>query len=424
MGSINIPYHKSEQKISIQKRFIQNIIESDVDDIEPDQDETEIVEKALDEPIDSPPLSQLAKNNDEALIITSDHTRPVPSSITLPILLNRIREANPEIKVKILIATGLHRAPTKKEQIDKFGKKIVENENIIVHDSKDHEAIEKVGTLPSGGELHLNRNILQTDLLIADGFIEPHFFAGFSGGRKSVLPGVAGYNTVLGNHCAEFISSNHAKTGILKNNPIQKDMLYAADKAGLDFILNVIINSEKEIIRAFAGDYNTAHQQGVNFLKDKAAVKTERTDIVITSNGGYPLDQNIYQSVKGMTAGEACCKEGGVIIMVAGCADGAGGESFYKEMAQADSPQEVLEKTRKKSRIETIPEQWEYQILARILSKHTVIMVTDKIEPDIIKKMHMKHAKTLEQALEKAREITTQDAKINVIPEGVSVIIK
>jgi len=424
MGSINIPYHKSEQKISIQKRFIQNIIESDVDDIEPDQDETEIVEKALDEPIDSPPLSQLAKNNDEALIITSDHTRPVPSSITLPILLNRIREANPEIKVKILIATGLHRAPTKKEQIDKFGKKIVENENIIVHDSKDHEAIEKVGTLPSGGELHLNRNILQTDLLIADGFIEPHFFAGFSGGRKSVLPGVAGYNTVLGNHCAEFISSNHAKTGILKNNPIQKDMLYAADKAGLDFILNVIINSEKEIIRAFAGDYNTAHQQGVNFLKDKAAVKNERTDIVITSNGGYPLDQNIYQSVKGMTAGEACCKEGGVIIMVAGCADGAGGESFYKEMAQADSPQKVLEKTRKKSRIETIPEQWEYQILARILSKHTVIMVTDKIEPDIIKKMHMKHAKTLEQALEKAREITTQDAKINVIPEGVSVIVR
>jgi nickel-dependent lactate racemase len=347
----------------------------------------------------------------------------VPSHITIPILLKRIRKANPDIKIKILIATGAHRAPTKKEMLNKFGEKVVQNETILVHDSKDNDTLVKIDKLPSGGDLVLNRHAIETDLLIAEGFIEPHFFAGFSGGRKSILPGIAGYDTVLANHCAEFIDSPYARTGILENNPIHKDMIYAARAANLKFILNVIINSNKELIRACSGHIAKAHEQGCQFVLEQARSSSKPADITITSNGGYPLDQNIYQSVKGMTAGEAACKSGGVIIMVAACSDGHGGESFYRQMAEAKSPARVLAKTLRRDRDETIPEQWEYQILSRILNKHTVIMVTDMCHPELIKNMHMEHARNIEEALKKAYQITGPDPKINLIPNGVSVII-
>jgi len=147
-------------------------------------------------------------------------------------------------------------------------------------------------------------------------------------------------------------------------------------------------------------------------------------DIVITSNGGYPLDQNIYQSVKGMTAAEAMANEGGVIIMVAACNDGHGGESFFKNMAEASHPQEVLERALQISRDETVPDQWEYQILARILDRFRVILVTDMCDPSLIKAMHLDHAQTIEDALDQARRIKGEEAKIAVIPDGVSVIVK
>ena len=167
-----------------------------------------------------------------------------------------------------------------------------------------------------------------------------------------------------------------------------------------------------------------AHQEGCDFLNKFCQVKRIPADIVITTNGGYPLDQNIYQSVKGMTAAEATANEGGVIIMVAACNDGHGGDSFYNNMANASHPKEVLQKALQVSRDETVPDQWEYQILARILDRFRVILVTDMCDPDMIRAMHMSHASTIEDALNKARKITGNDAKITIIPDGVSVIVK
>jgi len=201
-------------------------------------------------------------------------------------------------------------------------------------------------------------------------------------------------------------------------------MLYAAKQAELAFILNVVIDSEKKVIKAFAGDSELAHTKGCEFVMELASVTAVKADIVISTNGGYPLDQNIYQSVKGMTAAEATCKEGGVIIMVSACNDGHGGKSFYDNMSNATSPREVLDKTIKVGRNETVPDQWEFQILARILDKHTVILVTDMCDPKIIKKMHMQHAATFEKALEKAFHIKGNDATITVLPDGVSVVVK
>lgn len=423
MAKIGLPYNKRTIEVEIDDKNLAGVLSSRAEDYKPQFGESEIVERALDNPIASPKLEELVKNKKNMVIITSDHTRPVPSKIITPILLKRIRNVNPDIKIKILIATGFHRLTTREELIDKFGKEIVEKEDIVVHDSRDEKNLVKIGILPSGGDLIINKIAAETELLIAEGFIESHFFAGFSGGRKSVLPGIASAKTIMANHCSEFIASPYARTGKLNSNPIHKDMLYAAEKAKLAFIINVVIDGDKKIINAFAGDSKIAHEEGCKFVMDLSKVDKVQADIAISTNGGYPLDQNIYQSVKGMTAAEATCKEGGVIIMVAACNDGHGGEGFYNSLVSVSSPQEFLDKVSKVPRGETAPDQWESQILARILSTHTVIMVTDMCDPQIIKNIHMQHASTVSEALTKAYAIMGKDAKVAVIPDGVSVIV-
>lgn len=363
--------------IEIPDANFQGVLESHPADCVMEGTEQEIVERALDNAIGSPSLEELAKDKKNVVIISSDHTRPVPSHVTMPILLRRLREANPDIDITILIATGFHRATTHEELVQKYGEKIVNEEKIVVHDSQDDAAMADLGKLPSGGALKINKLAVEADLLIAEGFIESHFFAGFSGGRKSVLPGIASATTVMANHCSEFIASPYARTGILKNNPIHKDMLYAAQQAGLAFILNVVINAEKKVIAAFAGDSEKAHLTGCEYVLKMAEVKAQPADIVVTTNGGYPLDQNIYQSVKGMTAAEANCKKDGVIIMVSACNDGHGGQSFYENLRDVESPRALLDRIAKVPRNETIPDQWE---------------------------MHMEHAYTFEDALQRAFE--------------------
>ncbi|ERK31438.1 nickel-dependent lactate racemase [Clostridium intestinale] len=424
MNTIDIPYSNKTLKINIEDKNLKGILESKANNYRASISQDEIVNKALDNPVGSKSLEELVKGKNNIVIITSDHTRPVPSKITMPILLKRIRNVNPNINIKILIATGFHRPTTKEEMINKFGKTIAENEEIINHISTDESTLVNVGTLPSGGELYLNKLAMETELLISEGFIEPHFFAGFSGGRKSILPGIASAKTIMANHCSEFINSSKARTGIIKDNPIHKDMLYAAEKANLAFILNVVIDEDKNIINAFAGDSKLAHEEGCKFVMELSSVKSIPSDIVVSSNGGYPLDQNIYQSVKGMTAAEATCRKDGVIIMIAACNDGHGGQSFYDNVAQAKNPQELLDKVLTVPRNETIPDQWEFQILARILCNYTVIMVTDMCDPDMIKSMHMKHANTFEEALEMAYKIKGKDAEVVVIPNGVGVVVK
>lgn len=424
MAKIKIPYHKRMLEIEVDDKNLVGVLESKAEKFKTELTQTEIVEKALDNPIGSPKLEELVKGKNNMVIICSDHTRPVPSKIIMPVLLRRIREVNPDIDIKILIATGFHRATTHEELVNKFGNEIVANEQIVIHDAFDDSSLVKIGTLPSGGELIINKLAIETELLIAEGFIEAHFFAGFSGGRKSVLPGIASATTVMANHCGEFIGSPFARTGNLENNPIHRDMLYAAEKAKLAFIINVVIDSEKNVINAFAGHRERAHEKGCNFVLELSKIDKVDADIVVSTNGGYPLDQNIYQSVKGMTAAEATCKEGGVIIMVAACNDGHGGQSFYDNLANSKSPAELLDKIAKVPRNETVPDQWEFQILARMLNKYTVIMVTDMCDPTMIKNMHMEHAFSFEEALNRAYDLKGKDAKVAVIPDGVSVIVR
>lgn len=420
---INLPYGKKKISLAIPEERVEAVLTSKVEDYDPGKSQSEIVKAALNSPIASEPLRELAKGKDKIVIISSDHTRPVPSQITMPILLEEIREGNPAADITVLVATGFHRPSTREELQAKYGNEIVARERIINHDSRDIESLVKIGTLPSGGELIINKLAVEADLLIAEGFIEPHFFAGFSGGRKSILPGIVSKDTVLANHCSEFIGHERARTGILKGNPLHEDMIYAAEKANLSFILNVILNGEKEIINAFAGQRERAHDEGCQFLSSLAGVEKKEADIVITTNGGYPLDQNIYQSVKSMTAAETCCRENGVIIVLAECSDGHGGESFYKTFAETESVQQVMDEIVARPRQDTIPDQWESQVLARILLKYNVIMVSE-VDRKIVEEMQMHWAPDINKAIKMAEKMNGKQARITVIPDGVAVIVK
>ena len=302
-----------------------------------------------------------------------------------------------------------------------FGDEIVDNERIVVNNAFNPDDFVRRCTLPSGAEFCVNKVAVDCDLLITEGFIEPHFFAGFSGGRKSILPGICSQETVNENHSYKAISSPYANTGILEHNPIHEDMEYAARNVNVQFIFNVALNGEKKVIAAWCGDLVKAHAEGVKFIREWSQASGIVGDIVVTSNGGYPLDQNLYQSPKAVATAEACAGEDGVIIMVCSCCDGMGGTHFAK-LIKMGTPEEIDAYLSKIPPKETIPEQWCPQIYARILKKHKVILVSTFLTPEEIRACNMIPASTPDEALEIAYSIKGKDAKVVVIPDGVAVL--
>lgn len=426
MANITLPYGRENKTVCIPDERLRGILVSGAHGYHAEKQEREIVRDAMEHPIGSPRLRELAKGKDNIVLIASDHTRPVPSKVIFPEMLKEIKEGNPNAKLTVLIATGFHRETTREELADKFGEEYLDRDDIrfVVHKSHNKEEMKEMGVLPSGGILKVNRIAAEADLLISEGFIEPHFFAGFSGGRKSILPGVSSAETVMANHCSKFIDSPNARTGILDGNPIHKDMVFAAKTLKLAFIVNVVLDENKKVIRAYAGDFDQAHREGCRFVDKLSGVDAIPADIVISTNGGYPLDQNIYQSVKGMTAAEATCNPGGVIIMVAECGQGHGGQSLYDTFAGGRDKNEIMKQFLDTPMEKTIPDQWEAQILCRILLKHKVIMVTGAPE-SMVRDMQMDYAESVEKAIRMADAyLGKTDAGITVIPDVVSVIVR
>jgi hypothetical protein len=426
MATVQLPFGKDKISVNIPDERFNGTLVSGAHSFKVDKSETQIVKDAIQNPINSKRLCELVKGKNNIVMIASDHTRPVPSKVIMPVVLEEIKAGNPDAKLTVLIATGFHRPTTREELVYKFGEDIVNRDDIkfVIHESEKAEDMVELGVLPSGGILRINKLAVEADLLISEGFIEPHFFAGFSGGRKSVLPGIASAVTVMANHCSKFINSEYSRTGILDGNPIHKDMVFAAEKANLAFIINVVINENKQVIDAYAGHYNDAHVKGCAFVKELSGVDAIPAKIAISTNGGYPLDQNIYQSVKGMTAAEATCKEGGVIIMVTDCSAGHGGQSLYDTFANEKDKNKIMKIFLDTPMEETVADQWESQILCRILLKYKVIMVTNAPE-QMIKDMHMDYAKSVDEAIAMADEyLGSNNEKITVIPDGVSVIVR
>lgn len=419
--TIPIPYYTSTLALHVEEENLKAVLTAKMHGFHAEKSQEQLVLDALEHPVGSPRLRTLAEGKRKIVIVTSDHTRAVPSKITLPLLLKEIRSGNPDADITILIATGLHRPTTEEEQRRMFGDAIVDHEKIAINNAFDPKQFVELCILPSGAVFQVNRLAAECDLLVTEGFVEPHFFAGFSGGRKSILPGICSERTVNENHSYKAVSHPRSNSGMLKDNPIHADMLCAAKAVNVQFIFNVALDGEKKIVAAWAGDLEQAHEAGVAFIRQWSQCPVVTGDIVITSNGGYPLDQNLYQSPKAMATAEACAGEDGVIIMCCSCCDGMGGAHFG-QLIQRGTPDEIDRYLSSIPPEKTIPEQWCTQVCVRVLRKHPVILVTTFLSHDEVRKANMIPASTPDEALEIAYRLKGEQASVVVIPDGVSVL--
>lgn len=383
-------------------------------------DEYELVRQALENPISSPRLRELAVGVKTALLVTNDITRPMPSKITIPALIDELESANPNIQITIIVASGLHREMTRDELIDKMGEDIVQKYKVLVHNAYDKETLVFKGTLEHGTPLWLNRAAVENELIIAEGFIEAHWLAGFSGGRKSIMPGICGCDTVAHNHGPKNVDHLLTRPGLLEGNPAHEEFCEAARRAKLQFILNVVLDKDKHISKAFAGDAFAAHEAGCNFVGELMHAPCTKSDITITSNGGYPLDLNLYQCVKGIDTASFATKENGVIIMCCGCREGIGHGGFLKVFSLGSSPEELLEKMHSGEILEY--DQWGSQLMLNYAKRFKVIIVSENITAQEAQLMYLDHAASLPEAIKAAEKYVGGSPIYNIIPEGPVII--
>ena len=407
---IELPYGSSLLKVRIPTSNITCILNTQ--DVKSLANEREAITNSLRAPIGCPPLLDCVNKNDRVVVIVTDNTRPCPEDRLLPPILAELEEKVPRENITIIVALGLHPPLDKQELVKKLGRDIVENYNVMNHDVNQTV---NIGTTSRGTPVDINTRVVEADFRLSTGFIEPHFFAGFSGGRKSVAPGVFSVRSAYHNHSYAMIEHSCVKAGILKGNPIHEDMVEQARMAKLNFIVNVLLNKKREITHVVAGEPIKAHEKGCQIERDIAGVKVaHKVDITITTNSGAPLDMDLYQSCKGIDTAAQITRDGGIIIIASACSAGVGPEAFRELHASVSSPKEVLQKIRRE---EPIGVQWENQILARTQLKNDVYLVSG-LEDSAVKDMMMTPISTIEEGLEKAFKNLGDNAEIAVIPEG------
>ena len=388
-------------------------------------DETEAIRSALRKPIGTPPLRDLVKPDDTLAIVFSDITRPQPRERMLPVLLEELAHV-PTENIVLINALGTHRPNTEEELIEMLGREIAESYRVVQHDVWDKGNMVYLGPTRFGHETYINDTYMGARVKILTGFIEPHFFAGFSGGPKAILPGLADERSVLGNHDAEMIGHARATWGVTeacpelgrRGNPIWEEMREMAARTEPTFLLNVTLNKNKEITGVFAGDVWQAYAAGTAFARNSVMVPVpEPFDIVVTSNSGYPLDLNLYQAVKGMSAAALVVKERGSIIAAAECWDGIPDHGEYKNILKmADSPQQLLEVIRAPGFL--MQDQWEAQVQAQIQLKADVYVKTSYLSDEQIREALLLPCHSIEETLAQLLERYGPDATICVLPEG------
>ncbi len=390
------------------------------------EDPINAIRNAIRNPIGTPSLKKIVKSKKEiksVCIIVSDSTRPVPSHLLLKGLLKELNDYGfQEDKILVLIATGLHRTSRKDELERILGECLASNVKIVDHIARDKNSLTYLGNTSKNIPIYINKHYYESDLKILTGYVEPHFFFGFSGGRKSIIPGIAGAETILANHSAENIASPNARFGVYKNNPMAENSTEIAKQVGVDFVVNVSINEKHEITQIAAGDFERVHKKLVNYqLKHIFKEIQEPFDIVVCGNGGHPLDLNLYQAVKSMAIGEMAVKKNGTIISVNECAEGiGGGQDEFKKLLYSDMSPEVIYKKILNKEI-VVPDQWEIQVLTRIMMTAEIYIVS-KMKEDEIGNIGLKHAKTVEEAIKISLNKHGSKAKILFLPNGPQIL--
>jgi nickel-dependent lactate racemase len=376
------------------------------------EDEEEAMRDALANPIGCPSLKECLRENDKVVVITTDNTRHCPDDKIVPVILRELEKVVPRRNISVVVALGLHPPLKREELIRKLGREIVENYAVINHNP---EQTVRLGSTSSGTPVEINSVVAAADFRISTGFIEPHFFAGFSGGRKSVAPGVSSAAAIRHNHGFEMVNHPRARAGILAGNPIHEDLVEQAKIAKLDFILNVLLNQEKQITHVFAGNPWLAHERGCAAEREIVQVELEhKVDICIVSNGGAPLDLDFYQTCKGIDTASQITRDGGIIIAASSCSQGLGPESFSGLHALSSSPDDVLE-TLRAGQHDGVG--WQNQILARAQLKQSIYILSD-LDDRVVEQMKVTPIHAIEEGLERAFKVLGKDAEIAVIPEG------
>jgi nickel-dependent lactate racemase len=373
--------------------------------------------QALQAPIQAPPLRDFVRPSDRVGIIFSDITRPAPHQLILPAVLSQLAHLPPQ-QITLFNACGTHRPNTDAELRGMLGADLVEGYRLVQNDAFDPATQVGLGRSSFGHEIWLNRELMDCDVKILTGFIEPHFFAGFSGGGKAIMPGMGGQRTILGNHDAVNIGHPAATWGITAGNPIWEEVREVALLAGRVFLVNVTLNRHKQITGVFAGDLQAAHRQGCAFAKECAMAPVPQPfDLVVTTNSGYPLDLNLYQSVKGMSAAAQVVRPGGVIIIAAECWDGIPEHGSYGQLLRsAAGPQELLKRITAPGFLQQ--DQWQAQIQALIQLKAQVYVYSHHLSADQIRAALLEPCRRIEETLAELRARLGPQASLCVLPEG------
>ena len=384
----------------------------------------EAVTHAIEQPIESAPLKELARDKSDAVIVISDITRPVPNRLLLPLIIQQLEAAGiPADQITILIATGIHR-PNEGAELERLvGKEIASTYRILNHFSKNQDEMELVGHIGDGVPALVNKHYLAADLKILTGFIEPHMWAGFSGGRKSILPGISSVKTLEFMHGPEMVAHPQTRYGVLDGNPFHEAGLAIMEQAGADFIVNVTLDTNKQLTGVFAGHPVKAHLAGVEFLSRHCVHNlAEPLDFVVTTNAGAPLDCNLYQTSKGISGVAGAIRDGGVILIASECMEGFGSDEYREVFEHATTPEAFIDKLMKKEFF--LPDQWCAQETYQVMLKNDIWVQTKGIDSETLKRFHFKPAPDLNQAISQLLERFGQDARWAIVPDGPLLILK
>jgi lactate racemase len=377
-----------------------------------------LLARALAHPVAGPPLREVVRPGQRVAVSVCDATRPQPREAMLTALIRELAGIVTPADLTVLVATGTHRANTAAELADMLGTELAGSLRVINHDARDNGQLSWCGRHGDGVPVWLNRHWVEADARITTGFVEPHFFAGFSGGPKLVAPGLAGLETTLTLHDARRIGSERATWGICEGNPVHDDVRAIAAATGVDFALDVVLNRDQQVVAAFGGEVLAMHAAARDAVREVSMRPVDGLfEIVVTTNAGFPLDQNLYQAVKGMSAAATIVAPGGLIICAAECADGFPDHGSFREvLASQPSPERLLAAIAARPR--TVPDQWQVQVLARVLSRARVGVHSATLTDADLRTAHLFAVPDIGAAVAAELAAAGPDARVCVLPEG------
>jgi nickel-dependent lactate racemase len=381
------------------------------------RDQAALLRQALRSPVAGPPLARLVAPGSRVAVAVCDGTRPQPRELMVRAILDELEGIVPDQDVTVLVATGTHRANTEAELEAMLGRDLPGRLKVINHDARDGSSLVDLGLHGDGVPVLLNRHFVDADIRITTGFVEPHFFAGFSGGPKLVAPGLAGLETVLVLHDARRIANPRATWGVLEDNPVHADIRAIASAIGVDFAFDVVLNRDQQIVEAFAGELFAMHSAAVRASRASAMVEVpHRFDVVVTTNGGFPLDQNLYQSVKGMSAAAEVVAHDGLILVVSECRDGFPDFGGFRTLLTEAVPPEARFASLADRR--TVPDQWQVQVQARVQTYARVAVHCEGLSDTELELAHLGAAPDITVAVAGELARIGPGATCCVLPEG------